>query len=283
LRPVFKNKAFAVALTIPLTVALLALLIYPLLYTVYLAFREPTGGFGFGNFAATLATPGFGQVVLNSVIFTIASTALSFVAGFLIAYAMEYVTVGRRVFVSIFIIPLAIMPVVSGLTWSMMLNPALGVVNFLLRGIGIPPMAWATGTDSALLTVILIDAWQWTPFCFIILYAGFQSLPREPMDAAAIDGAGAFQQLVYIYVPMLKSILIITLIFRFMEAYKAFDVIYVVTQGGPGRASETLVVRAFMQGFRFLKPEITAVIGIMLLVVTTVLTRPAGRFIARET
>jgi multiple sugar transport system permease protein len=278
---VFKNRVFATLLTLPLTVALLALLIYPLLYTVFMAFKVP-GGFGWQHVAETMRAPGFWQVVWHSVLFTVASTLVSFVLGFLIAYAMEFVAVGRRLFVSIFILPLAIMPVVSGLTWSMMLNPALGVVNALLRSVHLGSLPWATGSNTALMTVILIDVWQWTPFCFMIIFAGFQSLPREPLEAAMVDGARPLQALVYLILPMLSGILTITLIFRFMEAFKAFDVIYVVTQGGPGRASETLVIRAFMQGFRFLKPEAAAVIGVILLLVTTLVTRPAGRFIQRE-
>ena len=277
----FRNRVFATLLTLPLTVALLALLIYPLIYTVVLAFKVP-GGFGLQHVAATVNAPGFWQVVRNTVVFTVTSTLLSFGLGFLIAYALEFVTVGRRLFVSVFVLPLAIMPVVSGLTWSMMLNPALGVVNAVLRGLHIGSLPWATGSSSALLTVIMVDVWQWTPFCFMIIFAGFQSLPREPLEAARVDGARTLQTLVYLVLPMLSGILTITLIFRFMEAFKAFDVIYVVTQGGPGRASETLVIRAFMQGFRFLKPEAAAVIGVMLLVITTLATRPAGRFIQRE-
>lgn len=276
-----QNKGFAALLTLPLTVALLALLVYPLLYMLELAFRVP-GGFGLQHLLTTVNTAGFVQVTCNSAIFTIASTLLSFVFGFLMAYAMEYVRVGRRLFVSIFILPLAIMPVVSGLTWSMMLNPALGVVNYLLRLMHLAPLPWATGTGTALLTVILIDVWQWTPFCFMIIFAGFQSLPRDPIEAARVDGANAVQELRHVVLPMLGGILMITLIFRFMEAFKAFDVIYVVTQGGPGRASETLVIRAFMQGFRFLKPEITAVIGVFLLIATMLVTGPAGRFIQRR-
>jgi multiple sugar transport system permease protein len=277
---VFKNRGFATLLTLPLTIALLALLIYPLLYTIHMAFKT-TSGFGWQHFAATIAAPGFWQVVANSAIFTAASTLLSFVLGFLIAYAMEFIGFGKRILVSVFVLPLAIMPVVSALTWSMMLNPALGIVDALLRASHLPALPWATGTRTALLTVVLVDVWQWTPFCFMIIFAGFQALPREPLEAAEADGANAWQTLVHLILPLLSGILIITVIFRFMDAFKAFDAIYIITQGGPGRASETLVIRAFMQGFRFLNPDTTAVIGVMLLVVTILVTRPAGRFLQK--
>lgn len=276
------SRRFAVLFTAPLAVALLALLIYPLVSTVLLAIRSPEGVFGVENFVAVFTQPGFGQVLGNTVIFTVASTALSFALGFSMAYAMDYIEVGRRWLVSVFMLPLAIMPVVSGLTFGMMLNPALGVVNQTLMQIGIVGPGWATDTKTALLTVILIDVWQWTPFCFVIIHAGFRSLSSEQREAARVDGASALQELFYISVPMLRNILIITAVFRFMDAFKAFDTIYIVTQGGPGRSTETLIIRAFMEGFRFYKPHTMAAIGILLLVVTMVSTRFVGRLLDQK-
>jgi multiple sugar transport system permease protein len=274
----------AAIFTLPLAVALLALLIYPLASTLIDAFRTPDGSFGFGNFVDTVTEAGFPTVALNTLIFTLASTGLSFALGFSMAYAMDFVEAGRRWLVSVFMLPLAIMPVVSGLTFGMMLNPALGVVNQLLAMIGVAGPGWATTTGTALITVILIDVWQWTPFCFVIIHAGFRSLSREHHEAATVDGASAVQELFFISIPMLKSILLITAIFRFMEAFKAFDTIYVVTQGGPGRATETLIVRAFMEGFRFYKPHTMAVIGLVLLVVTAISARLVGRLlVAKDT
>ncbi len=273
------SRRFAVLFTAPLTVALLALLIYPLISTVILAFRAPEGDFGIANFVAVFTQDGFGQVLGNTAIFTLGSTALSLVLGFSMAYAMDFVEVGRRWLVSLFMLPLAIMPVVSGLTFGMMLNPAMGVVNQTLLQVGIVGPGWATDTTTALLTVILIDVWQWTPFCFVILHAGFRSLSSEQREAARVDGASAFQELFHISLPMLRNIVIITTVFRFMDAFKAFDTIYIVTQGGPGRSSETLIIRAFMEGFRFYKPHTMAAIGILLLVVTMVSTRFVGRML----
>ena len=266
----------------PLAAVLLVLLVYPLLYTLVLAFTSPSGAIGFGNLAAVVSASGFAQVAINSAIFTLASTALSFGVGFSIAYAMEFVGTGRRLFASIFILPLALMPVVSGLTWGMMLNPTTGVVNAVLRALGLGAPGWATQSDLALMTVVLIDAWQWTPFCFVIIHAGFQALPRDALEAALIDGATRLQELRLVIVPLLRNVLLITVIFRFMDAFKAFDTIFVVTKGGPGRATETLVIRAFMQAFQFYKPHTTAAIGLLLLVVTLLATRRVGELIGRE-
>ncbi len=273
------TRRLAVLFTAPLAVALLALLIYPLVSTVILAFRSPDGGFGVNNFVTTFTQAGFLQVAGNTAVFTLSSTALSLVLGFSMAYAMDFIEVGRRWLVSIFMLPLAIMPVVSGLTFGMMLNPALGVVNQTLMSLGIVGPGWATDTTTALLTVILIDVWQWTPFCFVIMHAGLRSLSTEQREAAKVDGASALQELFFVSIPMLRNILIVTAVFRFMDAFKAFDTIYVVTQGGPGRATETLIVRAFMEGFRFYKPHSMAVIGIVLLVITMVSARFVGRLL----
>lgn len=276
------TRRFAVLFTAPLTVALIALLVYPLISTALLAFRSPEGHFGVQNFVAVFTQDGFLQVLRNTAIFTFASTALSLILGFSMAYAMDFIEVGRRWLVSIFMLPLAIMPVVSGLTFGMMLNPALGVVNQTLLQVGITGPGWATDTTTALLTVILIDVWQWTPFCFVIMHAGFRSLPGEQREAARVDGASALQELFHVSIPMLRNILIVTTVFRFMDAFKAFDTIYIVTQGGPGRSSETLIIRAFMEGFRFYKPHTMAAIGILLLVVTMISTRFVGRMLEQR-
>ncbi len=275
------DRRFARLMTLPLAGVLLALLVYPLLYTLALAFSAG-GGPSLSNIAAVVTADSFWQVVLNTAIFTVGSTAISFLLGFSLAYAMEFVVAGRRLFASVLIVPLAVMPVVSGLTWGMMLNPALGVVNYLVRSLGLPAPGWGTDTHTALLTVMLIDVWQWTPFCFVVLHAGFQSLAREPLEAALIDGASRLQELRYVVLPGLRNVILITLVFRFMDAFKAFDTIYIVTKGGPGRASETLVIRAFMQAFQFYQPHIAAALGVILLIATMLATRKAGDLVGRE-
>jgi multiple sugar transport system permease protein len=277
-----RNSKFAYALTLPVTIVLLSLLIYPLIVTLRLAFWGDHGP-TLSHFAGMIDIDGFWIVVRNTVVFTLGSTLISMLLGFLFAYSLEFVNFGRRFFASILIIPLAMMPVVSSLTFGMMLNPALGVVNALLRQAGIVGPLWATGSSTALLTVMMVDVWQWTPFCFAILHAGFRSLPGDVMEAARIDGANARQELFKISLPLLRNVLLVTFVFRFMEAFKAFDAIYVMTQGGPGRASETMVIRAYKEAFQFFKPETAATIGVVLLVVTLISSRPIGRALLKAT
>ncbi len=197
--------------------------------------------------------------------------------GFSIALLLNDIKHGVAIFRTIFILPLAVTPVVAGLTWGMMFNPLFGVVNYLLSFVGIPELGWATEIKTALFTIIIIDTWQWTPFMTIILYAGLQMLPAETYEAAKIDGASRFQEILYITIPLLKPIFIIALIFRFMDAFRSFDVIYTVTKGGPGNATETMVVRAYLESLKYHKLEIGAVIGIILLIITFIITKYALR------
>lgn len=271
-----RQSRFAYGLTLPVAVTLLALLVYPLAITLREAFWV-AGGLSLVNFSAMLASAGYWQVVGNTIVFTLGSTAVSMLLGFSFAYALEFVSIGRRFFVSILIVPLAMMPVVSALTFGMMFDPALGVVNALLNMAGLTGPGWATDTTTALMTVMMVDIWQWTPFCFAIIHAGFRSLPTDIAEAARIDGANMRQELMSVSLPMLRNVLLVAFVFRFMEAFKAFDAIYVMTQGGPGRASETLVIRAYKEAFQFFKPEAAATIGVVLLVVTLLCARPIGR------
>jgi len=213
--------------------------------------------------------------------FTFLSTFISFFLGFSLAYALEVVNKGHSLFITIFVIPMAFMPVAAALTWRTMYNPTFGILNYLISFIGIEPISWTTSPQMALWSVVLVDVWQWTSFCFLILHAGFQILPKDTHEAAIMDGAKPFRKLIDISIPMLANIFIITLIFRFMEAFKTFDGIYVLTQGGPGNTTETLVVNGYKQAFQFYKPTITAVIGICLLLFTIVCTRYAGNKIGK--
>lgn len=261
-------------LTLPVVVALVILLIYPTVYAFFMCFYSTVSGIenfvfvGFENFKTLFSSKEFYQDGLNTFLFTIGSVGISFVLGFAIALLLNSISFGVGIYRTIFILPLGVTPVVAGLTWNMLLNPLYGIANFFLEKLGFQPLGWTTDLKMALPSVIMIDVWQWTPFMMLVLYAGLQMLPREPYEAALIDGAGSFQSFCYITLPLLKPIITIAVVLRGLEAFKAFDVIYTVTKGGPGRATETWIVRAYMESFRFHRMEMGAVIGIVMLVIT---------------
>jgi len=268
-------------LTLPVTITLFALVIYPLIYAVFISLHSTAAGLqeahfvGLRNFVDIFSSPIFWNAVKNTAIFTAGTVGLTFSLGFLIALLLSSITRGINIYRIIFILPLGVSPVVAGLTWGMMLNPLFGVVNFFLQFLGIRGLGWATDIKLALPTVIMIDAWQWTPFMTLILYAGLQMLPKECFEAAVIDGTSLWQKFIYITLPLLRPIIVIALIFRLMDAFKSFDIIYVVTKGGPGHATETMIVRAYLESLKYHKLEYGAVIGLIMLFITIFVSQRA--------
>ena len=276
-----KQKRFAYALTLPISVVLLGLLIFPLIFSVYISTMSTAAGLqklqfvGLRNYKEVFTSSIFFNSVKNTVIFVLATVSTTTIVGFSIALLLNDIKRCAGIFRTLLITPLAIAPVVAGLTWGMMFNPLFGVVNYLLGFLGIPPLGWATEIKTALITIIIIDTWQWTPFMMIILYAGIQMIPVETYEAARIDGANRFQETMYITIPLLKPIFIIALIFRVMDAFRSFDIIYTVTRGGPGNATETIVIRAYLASIKYHRLEIGAVIGIILLIITFIVSKYA--------
>lgn len=282
-----KRFSLPYLLTLPITLIIMGLLIYPFIYVIYLSFQSSAAGvkhlqyIGLRNFIEIFSSSVFLISVKNTFIFTIGTVSITFAIGLGVAYLLNSIEKGKNFFRLAFMLPLAVAPVVTGLTWNMMLNPLYGVVNYLLKFVGIKGLQWATHTDTALLTVILIEAWQWTPFMMLILFAGFQMLPKEPLEAAMIDGASPWQSFLYISFPLLKPAIIIALIFRLTDAFKSFDVIYTVTRGGPGYASSTLVMRAYLEAFQFHTLEHCAIFGIVMLAISLIISKQAIKFLPK--
>ena len=277
---------FPLLLTLPVVIFLLALLIYPLLYTFTIAFYDQESEslipFSLNVFNTLMTDERFLKNVYHTAFLTFFSTLISFILGIFLAYCLDQINFGKPIFLVILISPLAIMPVVSALTWRTMFNPLYGILNSILKYFGFEGVEWVTDTASALTWITVVDIWQWTPFCLLLIYAGLKTIPIDIKESASLDGISSFKELIYISLPILFNLLLITLIFRFMEAFKTFDSIMVITQGGPGNATETMVIRSYYTGFRWYKPEITSMIGIFILIFTILCTRWAGTKIGEQ-
>jgi multiple sugar transport system permease protein len=142
-------------------------------------------------------------------------------------------------------------PVAIALVWMMMFNPTLGIMNYFLRGLGLEPALWTSSKTTVIASLALVDTWQWTPFITLIALAGLSALPQEPFEAALMDGASGWQTFWAITLPLLRPTLMVGVLFRTIDALKTFDIIYVMTQGGPGTASETLNIYVFQTGFNY--------------------------------
>lgn len=219
--------------------------------------------------------PQFWPSIRNTLQIAVVATAAELLLGFGIAFLID--SFGERmkgVLVAVIMLPMVVTPVIVGLVWKLMLNSEHGVVNWALGFAGLAP-AWL-GPDLSLTSIMLVEIWQWTPFVTLILLAGMASLPIEPHEAAAIDGANGWQSLIYITLPLLMPVISLALLLRLIDALKIFDIIFVMTGGGPGSATETLAIHSYRQGFYFTgwigRASATAVVlAVLTTVVSTIL------------
>ncbi len=245
---------------LPAVVAVLLLVVGPIFANLVFSLQARSwGGFpiphfiGLGNYWAAVQDPRFWNSVANMFYFTVIAVPVEAVLGLAVALLLNRKIFLKGLIRTLVLLPMIATPVAIGLIWALMMNPELGILNHFLQVIGLPRILWATSPTLAIPSIALVDIWEWTPFMALILLAALQSLSSEPLEAAAIDGANAWQRLVRIVIPLIRPAIVIALILRTIDALKTFDIIYVITQGGPGTASETLNVFAFKTSFLYLR------------------------------
>ena len=192
----------------------------------------------------------FRRALVNTLIFVLASTTIEMILGFALALAVSEIVRGRGLVRTGMLLPILIPPVAIGNIWRLMYNPQFGVINAMLGHLGIPPQDLLGSTETALMAIVIVDVWHWTPLVFLILLAGLEALPEEVMEASSIDGATYLQKLRHIIVPLMWPALMVAFIFRSIVAFKVFDQIYLLTSGGPGTATEVIslyVYKVFFQ------------------------------------
>jgi multiple sugar transport system permease protein len=187
--------------------------------------------------------------VVNTTVFAFGAVAGQMVFGFLLALLCSRVTRGRVVYRAVFILPILIPGIVIGAIWKLMLNYDFGLVNQGLALLGLMPRDWLGANETALLSVIVVDIWHWMPFCFLLFLAGLESLPQDVYEAARIDGATGWQELVYVTLPMMIPTILVTFAFRLVLAFKVFDEVYLLTGGGPGTATEVVSFTLYQRFF----------------------------------
>lgn len=180
------------------------------------------------------------RALLNTLIFVIASTSIELILGLALALAVSEVVRGKGIVRTAMLLPILMPPVAIGSMWRLMYNSEFGVINGLLAYIGLGPLDLLGSTSTALLAVIIVDIWHWTPLVFLILLAGREALPAEVMEASTIDGATYWQRLRFVIVPLMWPALVVAFVFRSIVAFKVFDQIFLLTSGGPGTASEVV-------------------------------------------
>jgi multiple sugar transport system permease protein len=245
--PRWRRKLRPYLLSVP-AVAIIIGILYPFFLGVYYAFLNYSAVnpnpvlVGFDNFRNVLTDPEFWQSVRVTATYAVTATVVETVLGVGIALLLNRSSIVGKIFEKVLILPLMIAPVIAAVIWKLMFNPQFGVLNHVL-GLG-STFDWLS-RDRALWSTVLVDAWIYTPFVAILVLAGLRSLPKEPFEASDVDGAGWFYMFRRLMLPMMWPYILVAVIFRLMDCLKIFDIVYVLTQGGPGDATRTLQVGAF--------------------------------------
>lgn len=263
----------------PIVVFLLAITVFPTLYALYISLHnyqltDPLGMkfIGLDNYATLLTDPRFWNALKTTGIFMGGSLVLEIVIGFVLALLIAKNFKGSSFVKSVFLLPTITTPVVVGLIWMMLYDPQFGIINYFLS-MFMEPQSWLANESTAIWALVAVDVWEWSPFVALVLLAGLQSLPNEPYEAAEVDGASKWEAFLHLTLPLMKPYIIIAVIFRFMDLFRWFDTIYVMTKGGPGTATETLNMFGYLTGFEFLNMGYAAVIGIVMLITIIVVSQ----------
>jgi multiple sugar transport system permease protein len=239
---------------VPALVVVLAVIIFPWVFTIWMSMNEwkvgsPTTFVGLANYVRMPNDPRFLEAVVHTIYYTALSVLLPVLLGTLSAVVFHQKFVGRGFLRGIFIMPMMATPVAIALVWTMMFHPQLGVLNYILSLGGIPPQLWVFNPNTVIPSLVLVETWQWTPLVMLIVLGGLAAIPTEPYESAQIDGANLWQVFRYITLPLITPFLFIAGMIRMIDAVKSFDIIFAITQGGPGSASETINVYLYSVAF----------------------------------
>ena len=272
------NRLSPYMFILPAGVIMAMALIYPLGYMIWGSFRDwdpsQTIGeaefVGLKNYATLLNDAAFLESLSVTLRFAFVVVTVEMVLGVGLALLLDRNIRGMSVLRTMFILPMMIAPVVVGLMWRYMYHPTIGTINRTLDAIGLPKVDWLG--QHALTSVIIADIWQWTPFIFILSLAALQSLPSSALEAARIDGATGWQQIIYIKLPLMMPVLIVTALLRLIDAFKVLEVILVLTEGGPGLSTEILALRISRTATEFRELGVAAAMSNYLLIMLMLLT-----------
>ncbi len=258
--PSLSDRTWKWLLLLPAVIIVLVLLLGPTLWTLYAAFtdmhlyRPPqieTSFVGLKNFEKLIQNAPFWRTVRNTIVFMLGVVPTQVVLGMVLAVSLNNVTRGRKFFRTWFLLPMMLSPVVVAfVAGRMMFQEDIGPINFFLREIGMQGIPWLTDPNWSMVSLILVDVWQWSSFMFLMLMAGLQGVPPDLLEAARVDGANAWQGFRHITIPIIMPITITALLIRIIDAFRVVDIVMTLTGGGPGQATETVSVAIYRSGVK---------------------------------
>jgi multiple sugar transport system permease protein len=252
-----QGRGEALLLLGPCALYLIAFSIFPLITSLVRSFEDydtranTWSWIGLRNYSQLIHSSDFWTVVQNTVVLTAAGVAIQVVGGTALALFFNQQLRGAWIVRGILILPMLLTPIVVGLMWRALLNPEWGLLNWVAVKLGFGYVGWLSDPHVALWTLVLVDSWQWTPFVFVIVYARLQALPQEVFEAGSVDGANWFQRTAYLTLPLLAPAIVFAAVFRAIDAFRTFDLVYGLTNGGPVISTSTLSFQAFQNGFEF--------------------------------
>jgi multiple sugar transport system permease protein len=274
-------------LTLPLLAIMAIVVVFPTVFLVFVSLTNwmPTRGnwwtspiTGFGNFTQALSDARLHWALIRTGVFVIVAVGLETIIGLALALIAANALHGHRFFTVIFLLPMMVVPAVTGFIFFMLFQangPVNAILSFLLPGnVNIP---WLTSPTTALLIAILADIWQWTPMMFLILLAGVLTIPRNLLEAAYALGASPVYRLWHVVLPLLRPVLAVAVIIRSIEAIKVFDVIFVLTKGGPGTSTETIAIYIYQLAFREFRMAYVSAVSLIALAIVIALAFPLVR------
>lgn len=263
---------------VPCIAYLLIWRIFPLIYTTYLSItsfnilKQNAPRFvGFNNYIKLAADPVFINSLKLTFIFGGVATLLELILGLAMALLFDTGIKGKNIISGIILAPMILTPVVVGVIWYILYHDMVGPFNYSLRLMGLGGMKWLSSSSTAMLSIIIADIWQWTPFMFLLLLSALQVVPIQLYEAARVDGASNLASFRYITLPMIKDMILVALILRSMDAFRIFDKIFVMTGGGPGHSTEVTTIQIYRTAFNYFQMGYAASMVIVLLVVVSAL------------
>lgn len=284
------DRRFGLLLVAPSVLVILLIGIFPLVYTLVVSFQQitmtdvDTSFAGLVNYRQLFRDERLWQALLHTAIIFAVALPLELALGLMMAQLFLDHLPGRQIFIALLVLPTVIAPLIAGAMWRLLLDNRYGPVNQIVSWVWGEPVTLLWTVNPALVypAILLAEVWQWTPFMFLVLLAGLQAIPQEPYEAARVDGASAWQTFRHVTLPLLKPAILIALLLRTMDLLRVFDQIFILTEGGPGFATETVSLYIYRTAFRFGDFGYAAAMSFVLLALTNTISVLYIRLLQRQ-
>ena len=281
----FVEQHFKYVIVAPAILVLLLVGLFPLIYSLIVSFQgltmteQDTSFIGFANYARLFQDARLWEALLHTALITAIALPMELLLGLLMAELFLERMPGRQIFVALLVLPTAISPIVAGATWNLMFDVRYGPIGEILSFIAGEPVTilWLVNPAYVYPSILVCEIWQWTPFMFLLLLAALSNVDKSQLEAAEIDGASYFRTFAKIVLPAIRPVVAVAVLIRGLDLFRIFDIIWALTQGGPGTMSETISIYTYVQGFSQFETSYTAAIAFLVIALLTVLVTVALR------